>query len=667
MVDHNQRRRASESNTRLEKSKPTQYTKEAAQKNLLSLVGDGYTIVAALDRVGRSYKAYEQWRASDPDFKKRVDAARALNGRAKKGAGSGERLDFASFRRKYLKTETFWHQLQWVDILEGREPRELHPAQTFHKGKLSRILVNVPPFHAKSSTITIDYTVFRICMDPGFRVIIVSEAARLAEDFLAGIKTKLTHPDFLEMQLAYAPEGGWKQTADSWKQNRIVVGAAGRDAQEKDPTVQAIGIGGQIYGSRCDLVILDDTVTGNNVREWEKQMAWIKREVASRIEMGGKLLVIGTRIAPVDLYAELMNPENYANSKVPWTYMCSPAILEEGETPAEHVTLWPYADRPWQDVDSDDVCDCEDPACSLGFEADGRQLFPRWDGLHLEIGPRADNNASGWALVYQQRSMDESMTFPQYAVQRATSRSRRVGLLQEDHEGHPPGGMHGMYVLAGCDPSIKGFAGITVWAFEIATGKRFVLSASNLKAPLVEELKDEMKRLTEFYSINEWRVEKTGLLQFFTQDEALRLWFSSRGIAFGEHQTDRKTKWDATYGVASLAQLFGAYEKATGSHGEAVSDWRCLVPPMIELPISSTAAMKALVHQLVTWTPSLDPKRVPQDLLMACWFVEVRCRELAIRNNNAANPFRKRMRFASPRDRGRRVAFNLTDIQNYSA
>ena len=630
---------------------------------MIALVQDGLTIKSALERVGRSYKAYEQWRASDPEFKKRVDQAKALQATKQKGRVRGERIPFAEFRQKYLNTETFWHQQQWIDLLENKDPRDLHPAQTYLPGKKSRILINTPPFHAKSMTISIDYVVYRLCMDPGFRVIIVSEAARLAEDFLAGIKQKLTHPDFLPMQLAYAPDGGWKQTAESWKANRIVVGADSRDAQEKDPSVQAIGMGGQIYGSRCDMVLVDDAVTGKNVREWEKQMSWLKREVSSRIEMGGKLVIIGTRIAPIDLYSELMNPDHYANGKVPYTYMASPAILEEGGTWDEHVTLWPYSDRPWQEPNSDDVCDCGKAACADGIMVAGKKVYARWDGEHLEIGPRADNNATEWALVYQQKSINEYMTFPEHCVRMATNNDRLPGVLHDGQPGHPIGGMHNMYVVAGCDPSIKGFAAIVVLAYDKKSGKRYLLHAFNLKAPTPSQLKTEMFRVTEEYLVNEWRVEKTGLLQFFTQDEAMRLWFQQRGVLFKEHLTTGATKWDASYGVASCAALFGAYDKVVGTHGEALGEWREIAPPQIELP-RPMRGVRDLIHQLITWTPELDPGKIPCDLVMALWFAEVRCRELVVRQNNGnVNPLRRFSRFSSRRNQNNRMRVNLADYR----
>jgi hypothetical protein len=650
-------------NTRSEKSKPTRFTKEAAQGVFLSHRRDGLTVAAALERVGRTQKAYEHWRRTDPEFKRLADQASQMSSQSL-GDRRGEKMDFATFRRTYLNTETFWHQHQWIDILEGREPRDVHPAQTYHKGRAGRLLINTPPFHAKSNTVTMDYVTYKLCMDPGYRVIIVSASSTFAQAFLQGIKQRLTHPDYIELQKAYAPPGGWKQSAESWTQTQIVLSAADRDAAEKDPNVQVTGIRGQIYGRRCDLVVVDDAVIGANVNEWEKQLSWIRKEVASRIEAGGKLLVIGTRMASVDLYSELMNPDHYGNGKVPWTHFSSPAILEEGSSPAEHVTLWPVADQPWQPKESGDVCDLCDGSCCepIGETEFGAPIYPRWDGVHLESGPRAENSATDWALVYQQQAMHGNMTFPEHMVVKATNPSRIAGLLQEDVPGHPPGGMRGKYVVAGCDPSIKGFAGLIVVAFDPTDGKRYLLNAINLKSPTPQELKEEMKRVTEHYSVNEWRVEKTGLLQFFTQDEAFRLWFSARGVIFTEHLTSGQTKWDPAFGVGSLATLFGAYDRVHDAHGGEVGEWRVIAPPLIELPRQNSPGVKALIHQLITWTPDLDPKKVPQDLLMALWFVETCCRERTVRQHVNASGF-GRSRFAARGNQNKRTVVNLADYR----
>jgi hypothetical protein len=633
--------------------RPTRLTTEAAKNAFVEHIKTGMTVASALEKIGYAQKTYEEWRRKDADFKSRVDQARQLR-KPDRGVERGERMGFAEWRKKYLGVDTPWHQMQWVDMLENREPRDLHDSQVYEQNRRDRIMVNCPPFHGKSVAITIDYATYRLCMDPSFRIIIISAGQGLAQDFLFGIKQRLTSPDFLEMQLAYAPDGGWEATAESWTESKIVFGSEvrsqGRRAfHEKDANVIALGMRSKVYGRRADLIIVDDGVDTTNVSEHAKQMKWLRSMVETRIEAGGKLLVVGTRVASIDLYSELRNPENYANGKVPWTYLASPAILHEGETPEEHVTLWPRAQVPWVHPDSaaeGELCLCENPACSEGFEWGGRRVYARWDGLHLELGPRAANSATDWALIFQQSSVSENSTFPEFAVKKATNSARMCGRLEADKVGHPYAGMHDKYIIGGCDPAISGFAGLVVIAVDKDTQKRFVLTAVNLKAPTTKELQDRMKELTEFYGIHEWRVEKTGLLKFFTQHAEFRVWFQTRGVKFTEHETG-SNKWDLGYGVSSMASLFGEYDKAWDDPN---GGWRTITEPLIELPRPNQEGMKALVHQLIIWTPELNPAKVPCDLVMALWFANTGAREfLGIGRNGNVVAFGRNNKFVSPR------------------
>jgi len=221
--------------------------------------------------------------------------------------------------------------------------------------------------------------------------------------------------------------------------------------------------------------------------------------------------------------------------------------------------------------------------------------------------------------------------------------------------------MHDMYVIGGCDPAIKGNAGLIVVAVDRQTNKRYVLNAWNLKAPTSRELQDKMKEVTEHYGVNEWRVEKTGLLQFFTQDTSFRMWFTTRGVRFTEHLTGAN-KWDAGFGVSSIAPLFGEFDKSWDNPN---GEWREIAPALIELPRPNKDGVKALVHQLITWTPELDPNKVPCDMVMALWFAEVGAREYLGHGKGAGTvtALGRSNRFVSPRAAKNRYSVSLADYR----
>ena len=59
------------------------------------------------------------------------------------------------------------------------------------------------------------------------------------------------------------------------------------------------------------MIIIDDAVTLSNANDFEKQIKWLQQDVRSRLNQTGKLIVVGTRVASVDLYKELRNPDRY--------------------------------------------------------------------------------------------------------------------------------------------------------------------------------------------------------------------------------------------------------------------------------------------------------------------------------------------------------------------
>ena len=122
----------------------------------------------------------------------------------------------------------------------------------------------------------------------------VSKTQERAKEYLYSIKQRLSHERWSKMQAVYGSTGGWKEDADTWKTDRIYLS---RDSTEKDPTVQALGIGGQITGARSNLIILDDVVTSANAHEYDKQISWLQREVVTRLGDTGRLLIVGTRMA----------------------------------------------------------------------------------------------------------------------------------------------------------------------------------------------------------------------------------------------------------------------------------------------------------------------------------------------------------------------------------
>lgn len=592
-------------------------TPEEARKELIDLVRQGRTIADALKVIGRSRSWYDTQRREAQGFAAYVDNARFRTADLAEDARSGL-SDFAEFSEKYLGAKVWDHMLNVVDMLEGKEPRWVHPAMTYEKGSggLSRLLVNVPPNHAKTMTITINYVTYRIVKNPNINVIVISKTQEQAKKFLYAIKQRLTHPRYADLQAAFGPADGYKATADMWSANKIYLGGDIRESDAKDPTVEAIGIGGQVYGARADLIVLDDVVTLSNANEWAKWQEWIRQEVASRLPPGGgQLLIVGTRVAAVDLYKELRNPQHYTDGVVPWSYLSMPAVLEYADNPKDWKTLWEKSEQPLTETDVPD---------ENGY-------FDRWTGERL-TAVRNEAGPSKWSLVYQNLDIAENAIFDPMCVRGAVNGMRKSGALIAGAAGHPDNAQN-FYRIIGIDPAMSGDTAAVAYAVDRRTHKRYVMDVHVMSSPTPAAIRSLIREWTDAYKPHTVIVESNAFQLFLTQDEEIRNFLATRGINYRPHYTGNN-KQDPEFGVASLAPLFGTVIKRDGNNNNLKHNG----DNMIELPDSSrNEHIKKLIEQLVTWQPGVQGKRLKMDAVMALWFCEIVARDVLLTSANVPN------------------------------
>ena len=494
----------------------------------------------------------------------------------------------------------------------------------------NRILINIPPNHAKSMTITVDYVTWKIVQNPNFRVLIVSQTQQLAADFLYAIKQRLTHPMYEELQQAYAAGVGFNSKSATWTTTRVTFGDELRESSEKDPNIEAVGIGGQIYGKRADMIIVDDAVTLKNANEFEKQIRWLTQDVRSRLNPTGKLIVIGTRVASVDLYKELRSPDRYPGGLVPWTYLAMPALLETNEDPTKWVTLWPYSDQPFDGQSDADKTE--------------EGLYPRWNGKHL-FAERQAMDASTWALIYQQQDISDDAIFDPVSVRGSIDGMRKAGRLQAGAPGHPRD-LTGFSFVCGLDPAMVGDTAAICYAVDRTTHKRYIVDAIKITKPTPAQIRQLIIDWTNVYTPAEWVVERNAFQSFLTQDEGIRQFLASKGTVLREHHTG-SNKWDSGFGVASMSTLFGTKQQDGKHHRDNI----------IHLPSDQTENIKALIEQLITWSPTTKGKT---DMVMALWFCEIRAREWLNNGNHTVHHLKNP--FLSRYERGKRLVVNIDDL-----
>ena len=569
--------------------------KDVAQLQVLELLAQGATVVDAMKAVGRNDVTFRQWSMADPDFKDKADKARLSGKGIKTDLANLKDISFEDFSEQFLETRLFDHHKSWIDLVEGKEPRFIHPSMTYEQAATNRILINVPPEHAKSTVLTINYVTYRLSVDPNVRIIIVSKTQGMARKFLSAIKTRLSHPNWTKMQVSFGPNGGYKADSPTWSADMIYLGA-GRDSGEKDPTVQALGFGSQIYGARADLIILDDVVMNANAHEWEKQIEWLQKEVITRLGRHGKLLIVGTRVAPIDLYKMIRDPDQWTGGKTPFTYMAMPSVLEFDENPKNWKTLWPWTDRAEGEQD----------------EPNEQGLYPKWDGPSL-FTRRSEVAPSVWAMVYQQEDVQSDSIFSPTIVAGCVNGMRKRGPLKKDTAGHPKN-IDSTYTIIGFDPAVSGRSAFVAVSYNRSDGRIYVLDCVNMVDPTPQKENALIKEWVEKFKPQEFRVEINAHQKYYAMDTELRDYLASYGCQLNSHFTG-KNKWDVGFGVASMASLFGS-----------AKDGRFQDNNILELPSNEgSEGLKSLVQQLIIWKP--DTKN-PTDCVMALWFAVIRCREL---------------------------------------
>lgn len=603
------------------------------QDKFISFLKQGVDKESALAAVGKRNTVLRSW-LSDPEFCERMDDAIQFGAESMaKALGEDKKsIDFGTFSKEFLNTEVFPHQQNWVDVLEGRDPSWLHEAMTYEPGNRRRLLINVPPEHAKSTTMTVNYAVYRIAMNPNVRIVIISQTQTRAKEFLYSIKQRLTEEPWLKMQQVYGPSGGYKDTADQWTADRIYLE---RDSGEKDPTVQALGVGQQIYGTRADLIIMDDIISTTNAHEWEKQLNWLQKMVVTRVGSTGTLLIAGTRVSSVDLYKEIRSAEHWTGGKSPFTYLAMPAVLKFSDKPDEWETLWARSDRPLDGADEFD-----DPEL---LTPDENGHYVKWDGKRL-FERRSEVSPSTWALVYQQQDVEEDAVFPLIAVNGCINRMRKAGPLNFNAPGHPS--QEGSWtILMGLDPAMAGNTAAVVYAFNRTTQKRYVLDVFNMSDPTPQKIRSLIEDWVNRYHPQELRIEINAFQKAFSLDSDLRTWLASRGTALREHFTG-KNKWDTGFGVAGMSPLFGSIRE-----GKFQND------NLIEIPDNSNEHVKALINQLITWKADTKGKT---DCVMALWFCEIRAKELIQQSNFTTMHVNNR--YATRRNVAQQGVINLDEL-----
>ncbi|RLQ00450.1 phage terminase large subunit [Geobacillus stearothermophilus] len=228
--------------------------------------------------------------------------------------------------------------------------------QPITEGESKRIIIELPPRHGKSMTVTETFPSYYIGKNPDKRVIVASYSDTLARKFGRLNKQKL---DEYGRELFGVEISRINAANNNWS----LAGYRGG--------MIATGIGGSITGEGADLLIIDDPFKNaeeaNSPTIREKVWAEWEATLSTRLHKDGSVIVIMTRWHEDDLVGRLLERSPYK-----WERIRLPAIAE----------------------DEDDLLGREigEPLCpELGFDEE-------WaENKKIEVGSRI------WSALYQQR------------------------------------------------------------------------------------------------------------------------------------------------------------------------------------------------------------------------------------------------------------------------
>lgn len=529
--------------------------KKWAMEYFLVLLENGYNFSQAADRLGYNY---HWWYVTAKKEEEWAMAARSIindlgGGEALADYPDLSRMPFSEFVEHYGGFTLAEHQVWIAEALEDRLAKV--------------VLVLGHPESGKSTLISLWYVLYRLAQNPDFRIALVTKNSTKAQDLLTRVKRYLTEDHLYDHTPGNLIKdfGGWKPIRGDleWSQNQIFV--RHRRSGERDPSVQALGIGKQIYGSRLDLLILDDALVMDNQAtdlSRERLDAWFDGEARSRAQKG-QTVVNGTRLLPQDLYGQWKKA--WADQRL-FRQVVIPAIINE-YTEEEKVN-WP---EYWT-LDGYDITEeYQGETVVTGYQMGMRDL--------RDFITRKDVNR--WRLIYQQEDVElEQAIFLQAHMDAALElgAERRMGQVFP-HE----------RLVLGIDPATTGRAAAVLLAINPDTRVRTVVDifvGSNLGATGIRQklMYDFWERYQAMGRTIDLTVVEENFVKTLRGDETLE----GRARAAGTnlvwpHTTGRGQhgKWDEEYGIAAMSALFGSGLIAFANGGP--DDARRLAPLIDDL------------------------------------------------------------------------------------
>ncbi len=204
--------------------------------------------------------------------------------------------------------------------------------QAVSEGHIKRLLITVPPGHAKSLLVSVNFPAWQWVRNPAWRAICASYSSDLATRDSVRCRALLASDWFREL---FRPT--WKFASDQNEKDWF--------ANDQKGFRLALGVGGKGTGFRADCLLIDDPINAKKQYSdaaLQEAVFWYTQVMSTRLNdpLRGAIVIVMQRLSQRDLAGFVLNSDDFVHLNLPTEH-----------DPRSHCTTVPL--RPgcaaWQD------------------------------------------------------------------------------------------------------------------------------------------------------------------------------------------------------------------------------------------------------------------------------------------------------------------------------
>lgn len=238
-----------------------------------------------------------------------------------------------------------------------------HKLELLERGVIRRLIVTMPPRHSKSETCTRGFPSWYIGKRPSSQILIAGYSETFAQqEFGREIRATMSSDRYTDVFPACQMDKGGKSAGF------IMTTAKGK--------MTMTGVGGAMTGKGADLLVIDDPIKNAEQADSEVERNniwnWYMTTARTRLQPGGRILIVMTRWHEDDLIGRILDPETNSQEAIDkWEVLHLPAL--------------------------------RDPDTGLACSDDGKNvaLWPNWQPKEELLAIKQDVTPRVWSALYQ--------------------------------------------------------------------------------------------------------------------------------------------------------------------------------------------------------------------------------------------------------------------------